>query len=521
MVLRIVLLRLVLTIVVISAATDAIVLRPRDLLQKFSFSSHQEDVTGNYCGTSFSAASACQDACPAGVDSECPEGQTCFAGVTCAAPLPNICGANFSDAQALCEVACPQGVDSECPSGQRCFALVDCPVPAVSGSPEITSSPVPTPSASPAPTTSSKMSTTTTTTTTKDGASITTTLTTAEEKVGVNVTTTSINTTTVATATTTITSTLTIRTVAIGSNTKTKVVSTVTTTIGTVTTTSTTTNSTSNSITTTSTRTDLYCGTSWENAVELCANQCPNGVDADCPAGQRCYADVVCDTGGTSPPPTISTDPTNPLFISYYEQTWTPDTPFADATAGIAFSGWTDVPSALRDSLPKFDSLVGEKYLSLGGGNENGSWNKSGIAAVNKAIAAGDLDAYDGVCYDIEVGDAGLSPDFETSFAVAKNNGFKVLVTISHSAPYGISDGPAVMDSILSSANVDYVSPQLYTTGEESENDYDITSGYEWTNYADRTPKIVVSILNSAWYPDAVQTFATYGVSLSGYIIWP
>lgn len=37
----------------------------------------------NYCGDSFSSAKSCENACPQGIDSECPSGETCYAEVPC------------------------------------------------------------------------------------------------------------------------------------------------------------------------------------------------------------------------------------------------------------------------------------------------------------------------------------------------------------------------------------------------------------------------------------------------------
>ena len=39
--------------------------------------------SGNYCGSTWTAATQCSKACPGGVDSECPDGEMCFAAVTC------------------------------------------------------------------------------------------------------------------------------------------------------------------------------------------------------------------------------------------------------------------------------------------------------------------------------------------------------------------------------------------------------------------------------------------------------
>ena len=52
-----------------------------------------------------------------------------------------------------------------------------------------------------------------------------------------------------------------------------------------------------------------------------------------------------------------------------------------------------------------------------------------------------------------------------------------MLVTTSHQAPYGFSDGADVMRAIFASPDVDYVSPELYTTGDETANDFALSKG--------------------------------------------
>lgn len=258
-----------------------------------------------------------------------------------------------------------------------------------------------------------------------------------------------------------------------------------------------------------------YCGVDFADAVNRCSTPCPNGVDSECPSGERCYADTGCSP--STAPPNTGTSPAE--LIGYYELTWTDSTPQSNANTAIAFSGWIDVSRAKSESDAKFSSLFGTKYISFGGGNENGRWSSSAIDGINNAIQDGTLQSYDGICYDIEVGDSGLSDNLVNSFRIARGNGFKVLVTVSHSAPYGFSDKAQVMDTVLSSSDVDYVSPQLYTTGREQQNDY-ATDGYDWSNFANRSPKIVVSITRADQYNDAVSTFQGYGVSLVGYILW-
>ncbi len=69
---------------------------------------------------------------------------------------------------------------------------------------------------------------------------------------------------------------------------------------------------------------------------------------------------------------------------------------------------------------------------------------------------------------------------FADSFTAAKGKHIKVMVTISNSAPYGISDGAKLMRSFFPNPNIDYFSPQLYETGEES-NHYETGKGVQWS----------------------------------------
>lgn len=46
------------------------------------------------------------------------------------------------------------------------------------------------------------------------------------------------------------------------------------------------------------------CGSSFADAASTCGTLCPNGVDSDCPSGQKCFGSVTCSqsttTGGGS-----------------------------------------------------------------------------------------------------------------------------------------------------------------------------------------------------------------------------
>lgn len=75
------------------------------------------------------------------------------------------------------------------------------------------------------------------------------------------------------------------------------------------------------------------------------------------------------------------------------------------------------------------------------------------------------------------------------------------------------------MKSILADPNVDYLSPQLYSSGTEVSNDYTNVGTY-WYQYKLSTARMVPSIVAASYYPDAVRYFAAQGITLTGYIQW-
>lgn len=110
----------------------------------------------NYCGTDFGDARKCQTMCPGAVDSECPDGETCFGDVPCpstsSVSADRYCGTDFG-AASECQSACPGGLDTECPDGETCFdevcfAICTSPSP----TPEPPQSPPPSPADSVRPT---------------------------------------------------------------------------------------------------------------------------------------------------------------------------------------------------------------------------------------------------------------------------------------------------------------------------------------------------------------------------------
>lgn len=185
---------------------------------------------------------------------------------------------------------------------------------------------------------------------------------------------------------------------------------------------------------------------------------------------------------------------------------------------GIAFSGWTDISKAIAESNTKRAELPGMKFISLGGGNGNGHWSSEAINRAKTACMNQQFIGFDGVAFDIEEGDPGL--DFKECFSTCKAKGYKVLVTVSHSAPYGVADAARLMDELFRDQNIDILSPQLYTSGQETENDFATTAGIEWPRYAQSSAAIVPSIVAGNMYPQAQSQFRSFGVKTQGWIQW-
>jgi hypothetical protein len=206
-------------------------------------------------------------------------------------------------------------------------------------------------------------------------------------------------------------------------------------------------------------------------------------------------------------------------LIGYWYRTWSHCATLpAGTNLGIAFSGLLDPLGALQDGARVHPLLPSPGYLCLGGGSSK--WTCDAIAAVTSAIGNGAFKGYQGIAYDIEEGSRGLSAPFLASFSAARAAGLAVLVTVSHSAPFGIPDGATLMQALFESADIDILSPQLYTTGEESANDYATSHGITWCDYAKARATVAPSIVDAAMYADAQTQFGYCGVTLGGFIQW-
>jgi len=207
--------------------------------------------------------------------------------------------------------------------------------------------------------------------------------------------------------------------------------------------------------------------------------------------------------------------------LAYYDWTWEASSAPKGATAGVAFNGWADPAKALQDSENVFANLVGDKWISIGGGNSNGRFTAVSLKALIASINAGNMGKYVGLVLDVEECDSGLSSLFKDALAAAKAKGMLTMVTISHSAPYGCTDAPTLMFTFFSDDNTDYLSPQMYTRGTEHSPELTETRpGLLFDAYVLSKPAIVPSIVDGSHYAAVSDFFGAKGVTLSGYVQW-
>ena len=135
---------------------------------------------------------------------------------------------------------------------------------------------------------------------------------------------------------------------------------------------------------------------------------------------------------------------------------------------------------------------------------------------LNTVISLG----YDGIVLDLEeyvTGQTVTVDQWNTLFAAIKASGLLCIVTISHFSPYGMANGPQLVASMLQNPNIDVLSPQLYTNGDEPQN--------EWTGYSDawRTsvPIVAPSIVQANYYDQLGSNSVTaYLPNAGGYFVW-
>jgi hypothetical protein len=192
-------------------------------------------------------------------------------------------------------------------------------------------------------------------------------------------------------------------------------------------------------------------------------------------------------------------------IVGYYKWTYASPplpTPSFGANVGIAFSGYADPNAALSNSAGVRFFTPGLQYICLGGGTAPGGHFTAAIVnSITAAINANMFNGYQGIVFDIELGDSGLAGPFNAAFAAAKSKELDVVMTTSYSAPFMIGDAAALMASFFQNNNIDYLSPQLYTHGTESQNDFSANSAVAWSQWSGpNRPGIIPSMVRSSFF---------------------
>jgi len=228
----------------------------------------------------------------------------------------------------------------------------------------------------------------------------------------------------------------------------------------------------------------------------------------------------------------------DPEIIGYYSWNWGAGS-FGPAGAnnGAAFTGYTDVQQAIayytEGAAWCCPTLVGEKWLTLGGGNSAGTFNVDSLnsIATSAETIKSSSTGYDGVLFDVEIvygSSSAVVPAFAAAFKGLKEGGLKVGVTTSHSAPY-MTDTPQVAVDLVKSwvkdSNIDFLSPQLYSSGNEGAPDFAETNnckaaGCTWDLYIGMIPEMVPSLVEESHYNHTESFFSNLGIQTKGFFQW-
>jgi len=230
---------------------------------------------------------------------------------------------------------------------------------------------------------------------------------------------------------------------------------------------------------------------------------------------------------------------TKSTYKGFYDWGWKSET-YAGPTGTnvfVAFGGHAKITDALAKDNALTDT-VEDKWLTIGGGTDAGKITVAKLnliteAECKKVVTAG----YAGIMFDIEkTGDSGTKINTALNSAIknCRAEGLDIGITTSHNAPYDTpsTDGQDAKDMVEDwckarndSEKIDVISPQLYTSGTETEPEYGTTSsctvsGCDWSMYKDCGAKIAPSIVDSDQY-SKVQTWATEkGLDVDGWFQW-
>jgi hypothetical protein len=234
-------------------------------------------------------------------------------------------------------------------------------------------------------------------------------------------------------------------------------------------------------------------------------------------------------------------------FVGYFQQTYGASTlslnipPASECgpISVIAFSGWVDPSSTnpLQNPLTlanqQFNLLQGtDKYVTLGGGTlpiTNTLLTTTYLTYINgKMFKTPSGTQYTGIVFDVELIDwnvdiSVLIASYIAVFKAAKANGYKVIVTVSHDG-FGTIEG--LMQTFLTSTDIDYLAPQLYHLGNCNDSPSVQTNtvypNTNWSSWVGAIPKIIPVVTFIPLFCQVRDFFASLPtpIPLSGGIVW-
>lgn len=224
-------------------------------------------------------------------------------------------------------------------------------------------------------------------------------------------------------------------------------------------------------------------------------------------------------------------------IIGYYSWNWGSGSQGpSGANAACAFTGLIDVQNAIDqyadDASWCCPPLHGMKFLTLGGGNAAGTFTASALNNIIRDVDKIRASGYPAVMLDVEEVDGPSStmvPLFVKTTAALKQAGLIVGITTSHSAPYqcdSAADAVAITQAWAADENIDILSPQLYSSGRESEPEFAETNsckdaGCTWDLYGGAKAMFVPSIVAETQYSSVKSWFAqNHGIDVNGFFEW-
>lgn len=253
-----------------------------------------------------------------------------------------------------------------------------------------------------------------------------------------------------------------------------------------------------------------------------------NYYNAECGEDESCYA-VSNSPFGYWNFGELGLDGRLECVRGFYAKTWLVNglvsAPPADTTMHICFSGLANPGLAKKECETQL--AMGANWLSIGGNNEAGAITYDVLEAVIEAVIYGEFDSYSGILIDIEYVKGNVGDAFLRLTKSLERASLGAAATTSHTGPFHCvdgCDGAELVRTMAADINLDVLSPQLYSTGNEESPDFAATwgcLGCTWDLFRDARPRIAPSIVHSSQYVETKRHFKEeLNITISGYIQW-